>query len=91
MLASGIIKPLHATDCVLVEVCIPALKQVFEYVSLILTLAASALFSAKCRSFFFFFRKFIGSFVFMLERYIKRPFFLKTLNFFSYMSEKIEK
>ena len=42
---------------------------------------------------FFFFRKFIGSFVFMLERYIKRPFFFleKTLNFFSYMSEKTER
>ena len=38
----------------------------------------------------FFFRKFITSFVSMLERYIKRPLFFleKTLNFFSYMSGK---
>ena len=37
----------------------------------------------------FFFRKFIAGLVFMLERYIKRPFFLaKILNFFSYISKK---
>ena len=55
-----------------------------------LTLSAPALFSAKRKSFFF--RKFIASLVFMLERYIKRPFFLeKTLDFFLYMSEKTEK
>ena len=40
----------------------------------------------------FFFRKVIASLVFMLERYIRRPFFLeKTLNLFSYMSEKTGK
>ena len=38
-----------------------------------ITLSAPALFSAKCKSFFF--RKFIASFIFMVERYIKRPFF----------------
>ena len=37
----------------------------------------------------FFFIEFIASLVFMLERYIKRPFFLeKGLNFFSYKHEK---
>ena len=40
----------------------------------------------------FFFRKFIASSVFMLERYIRSFFFLeKTLNFFSYRSEKTGK
>ena len=38
-----------------------------------LTLSAPALFSAKYKIFFFL--KFIASSVFMLERYIKRPFF----------------
>ena len=38
-----------------------------------LTFSAPALFLAKRKSFFF--RKFIASFVFMLEKYIKRPFF----------------
>ena len=51
-----------------------------------LTLSAAALFSAKYKIFFFFFRKFIASSVFMLERDIKRPFFLeKGLNFFFFI------
>ena len=38
----------------------------------------------------FFFRKFIASSVFMLERYIKGPFFFlaKTLNFFFHIGVK---
>ena len=42
---------------------------------------------------FFFFRKFIASFVFMLERYVETLFFFreKTMNFFSYRSKKTEK
>ena len=41
---------------------------------------------------FFFFRKFIASSVFMLERYIKRPFFFsEDLELFSYRSEKTGK
>ena len=40
----------------------------------------------------FFFRKFIASFVFVPERYIKKPFFLETtLIFFSYRSVETEK
>ena len=41
---------------------------------------------------FFFFRKFIASSVFMLERYIKRPFFFREgfEVFFSYKHEKIK-
>ena len=51
-----------------------------------LTLSASALFLAKYK---FFFRKFIASSVFMLERYIKRPFFLeKGLKFFFHINMK---
>ena len=37
----------------------------------------------------FFFRIFIASSVFMLERCIKRPFFLEKTTFFSYKSEKL--
>ena len=63
-----------------------------------LTLSAPTLFSAKYK-FFFFFRKFIASSVFMLERYIKRHFFLEKglkfffffFFFFSYKHEKNEK
>ena len=40
-----------------------------------LTLSTPALFSAKYKSFLFFFRKFIASLVFMLERYIETFFF----------------
>ena len=45
----------------------------------ILTLSAPALFSAKYKSFF---RKFIARFVFMLGRYIKRPFFREDFELF---------
>ena len=57
----------------------------------LLTLFSSRTFFGQVQNFFF--RKFIASFVFMLEKYIKRPFFFleKTLNFFSYRSEKTGK
>ena len=52
----------------------------FFFVTTILTPSAPALKSAKCKSFFF--RKFIASFVFMLERYIRRPFFREDVELF---------
>ena len=56
-----------------------------------LTLSAPALFFGQAQKFFF--RKFIASFIFMLERYIERTFFRKDfeLFFYIYMSEKTEK
>ena len=58
-----------------------------------LILSAPALFSAKYKSFFF--RKFIASSVFMLERYIKRLFFFFFFRegfefFFTYQHEKMK-
>ena len=53
-----------------------------------LTLSRLGLFSAKYKSFFFFFRKVIASLVFMLERYIRRTFLEKGLNFFHIKKKK---
>ena len=53
-----------------------------------LTLSPPAIFSAKCKSFFFFFRKFIASLIFMLEIYIKRPFFLEKTELFFHIGVK---
>ena len=45
----------------------------------IITLSPPALFSVKCKSSF---RKFIARLVFMMERYIRRPFFREDFDLF---------